>query len=388
MKSLFGASIPCIVGFTVLVAWASSSGDTLAATAAAARCTLDAATGTTIDRTPLTTNGWAVRWNAATNRIAYMEPDPVTGYYRVYTARPDNGDRFALTGGRPGIPAKHQGSPYWHPSGRYLLFTAEKQEWSSPRLFGDPDYEALPGFGLHSDIWLITSDGTRSWQLTHDPNTKDQGVLVPVFSADGKRIAWSSRQPSSPGHRLVYAIEVADFVEKPQPHLENVKSYQPGGEAYYETGSFTSDGRSLMYTSDQDTHNFWASQIYRLDLATGQGTRLTQGNFYNEHPVVAKTPSGDWVVYMSAKGVDRFPFHLMMGTDWYAMRPDGSGAKRLTEMNVNRPDNPENFGYPQVAVLSAVSPSGDSMLGDVQRNLAKQTGFIRVVHFTCGAPTR
>ena len=73
----------------------------------------------------------------------------------------------------------------------------------------------------------------------------------------------------------------------------------------------------------------------------------------------------------------------MLGTDWYAMRLDGSGTKRLTEMNLNRKGDPENAGIMQVATTIAVSPSGGYFLGDVQDSLVKQTGLVRVVRFVC-----
>jgi len=340
-------------------------------------CTLDRATGTTVDHKPFLSGAYGTRWNLATDRLAFMQPI-ASGYYRIYTMRPDGSDRVPLTDGRPGLPGGHHGMVYWHPSGRYLLFTAQKPDWKGARMFGSPDFGALPGFGVHDDMWLIAADGSRSWQLTNEPNAKQQGVLLPVFSPDGKRIAWGSRQPDKK-----YLLKLADFVELPQPHLENIVSLRPGDGTYFEPGSFTSDGKSLIYTTDQGTHNFWSSQIYRLDLASGTSTRLTAGKDYNEHPVVVGTPSGDWVVYMSTKGVNRRPFRLMLGTDWYAMRPDGSGAKRLTTMNLNRKDNPEDQGAAQVATTVAISPSGTFMLGDVQDSLVKQTGLIRVVSFTC-----
>jgi hypothetical protein len=345
--------------------------------AAGPACTVDRADGTTIEAKPFLPNAWGLRWNLATNRIAFMQPGP-SGYYRIFTIRPDGSDRQAITDAGAKLPDKHRGSPYWHPSGRYLMLTAQKQEWQGLRLFGNPDYEALPGFGRHDDMWLISADGKQSWQLTKEANTVDEGVLMPVFAPDGKHVAWSARQPGGS-----YVLKIADFVEAPAPHLQNIRSYRPGGVAYYETGSFTSDSRSLTYTSDQDTHSFWHSQIYRLDIATGIGTRLTTGGDYNEHPTVVKTPSGDWIVYMSTRGVDRYPWHLLLGTDWYAMRPDGSGAKRLTTMNVRRADNPENAGFMQVACTVAISPTGDFMLGDVQDSLVRQTGFIRLVRFSC-----
>ncbi len=343
-------------------------------------CTLDRATGTTIDKEPFLRNGWGSRWNLATNRVAYMQPN-AKGYYRIFTVVPGGGNARALTEDQPGLPAdRHQGMLYWHPSGRYVLFASEKPEWKSPRLFGSPDYEALPGFGRHNDLWLITADGRHSWQLIHEPGTKEQGILMPVFAPDGRHIAWSSRQPDKK-----YILKVADFVEQPEPHLENIRSYQPGGRAYYETGSFTSDSQHLTYTSDQDSHSFWRSQIYILDVASGKSTRLTHGNEYYEHPTVVSTPSGDWIVYMTDKQVDHFAFSFtpFAGTDWWAMRTDGSGVKRLTRMNINRKDNPENAGHMQVGGTVAVSPSGDSMLGDIQDSLSRQTGYIRVVRLTC-----
>jgi hypothetical protein len=342
---------------------------------AAPACTLDKATGTTIDSEPLLSNAYGLNWNAARNLLVYMQPG-ANGFYRIFTTRPDGSDRTLLEA--DGLPLKHQGTPFWHPSGRYLLLTAEKPDWSSAAMFGNPDYEALPGFGRHDDLWLITPDGHESWKLTDDANTKDEGILMPVFSADGARIAWSQRQPGG-----TYVLKVADFVELPHPHLANIKSYMPGGPVYYETGAFSSDGRSLFYASDQDTHSFWRSQIYRLDLDSEKSTRLTQGNDYNEHPVVVDTPGGDRVVYMSTHGVDRYPWKFFLGTDWYAMRLDGRDVKRLTTMNVRRTDNAEDAGFMQVATRVAVSPSGDFMLGDVQDNLAKQTGFVRVIHFVC-----
>jgi hypothetical protein len=53
---------------------------------------------------------------------------------------------------------------------------------------------------------------------------------------------------------------------------------------FNETGGFSADSSSLVFTSAFETHNFWSNQIYRYDLNSGATTRLTRGSSYNEHP--------------------------------------------------------------------------------------------------------
>jgi hypothetical protein len=344
-------------------------------------CTVDRATGTTIVSRPFLTGGYGAAWSVADDRIAYMRPD-TQRFYQIYTLKapvvfdgPATGPVKALNATHPGVPeGVHQGSPMWSADGRYLMFISQKPSYSGGSLFGIPDYDALPGFGTHDDMWVAAADGSASWQLTDEPDSRNQGILLPVFSPDGQRIAWSDRQANGS-----YVIKIADFVTSPHPALTNIKSYTPGGAKYYEPGSFTSDGQGFLYTSDEDTGDFWESQIYLLNLATGTHTRLTQGTFYNEHPVDVSTPSGDWVIYMSdAKSL---VYGAQRGTDWYAMRLDGSGNKRLTEMNV--PGSPEYTGTLHVAGRAKVSPSGSFFLGGEQNNLLLQTGNTLIVNFTC-----
>jgi Tol biopolymer transport system component len=340
-------------------------------------CTVDRATGTTIDKQPFLENAGGAEWNAATNRITFNAKN-TAGYYRVYITAPDGSDVHDLTVSIRNMPAKHQGAPYWHPSGHYIVLVAEKQSWHGAKMFGNIDYDALPGFGMHSDLWVVATDGSRAWQLTNEPDSKNEGELIPIFSPDGRRLAWSERQPDGK-----YKLKVADFVESPQPHIENVRTFAPGGPANYTPGSFSSNGKWLLYASDQDTHDFLFSQIYRLDVETGDGLRLTHDRQLNGHPVDVATPDGEWIVYMSTLGVTRKPQPPMFGTEWYAMRLDGTGNKRLTSMNAARRSNPEYSPVPLIAVKAAPSPAGDSFLGDVEDNINQQSGIVKMMRFTC-----
>jgi Tol biopolymer transport system component len=341
------------------------------ASAQPARCTLDRSTGTTIDAEPFERPGWGTRWNLPTNRVSFLRPGN-DGYYRATIVNADGTNLRSLSSIAPGLPTKHQGPLSWYPSGKYVLLAAQKQAWSGKRLFGSPDYEALPGFGRHNDLWLVSVDSGHVWRLT------DEGFLISIFSPDGRHVAWAARQPGG-----TYELKIADFEELPEPHLTNIASYTPGGPAYYEPGSFTSDGQSLVYTSDQDTHSFWKSQIYKLDLATRKSTRMTFGESYNEHPIVWQTPSGDWFTFMSDRDVARLPFHFFPGTAWWAMRLDGTGLKRLTTLSARAMNNPEHSSQLALAGTTAPSPTFDWFLGDTQDNIATQTGEIRVVRLTC-----
>ncbi len=116
---------------------------------------------------------------------------------------------------------------------------------------------------------------------------------------------------------------------------------------------------------------------------SGKSRRLTTGSHYNEHPIVINTPTGDWVVYMSTKQEEHRLMHAP-GTDWWAVRADGSAEKRLTYMNIHDRDNPENQGATLTAITSAISPQGDYLLADLQDSLTRQNGSVWVVRFTCG----
>jgi Tol biopolymer transport system component len=169
---------------------------------------------------------------------------------------------------------------------------------------------------------------------------------------------------------------LADFVESPEPHLENIRRIQPGGEAFYEASDISPDGRSLVFTSNYDTKNFWKNQIYSYDLSTGASKRLTVDG-YNEHP--SYTPDGRHIIFMSNNEVDRL--RLLTGTDWWLMDADGGNKQRISFMNSKK--HPHSDGHPMWAGLVAWSPDGDWFYGDVQTTLIGLKGKIIKVRLSC-----
>ena len=63
-------------------------------------------------------------------------------------------------------------------------------------------------------------------------------------------------------------IKVANFNVNPDgtPSLSDIRTVSPAGDAFNETGGFSADSSSLVFTSDFENHNFWHNQIYRLDI--------------------------------------------------------------------------------------------------------------------------
>jgi hypothetical protein len=96
-------------------------------------------------------------WCSSLNLVAF---ERVTGesYFQVAVMNPDGSGERCVTCGSRQVP-KRNGNPAWHPSGRYLVFTAEKPD--NP---AKSDQVAVPGRGLNCDLWLVTPDGRQFYR--------------------------------------------------------------------------------------------------------------------------------------------------------------------------------------------------------------------------------
>jgi hypothetical protein len=318
--------------------------------------------------------GLGIKWNHAVNKLAYIRPD-AQRYYHIYLSNPDGTGEAPLMRD-PALLNRHQGQHDWHPSGRGLVFAAEKLVHE-----GD-SYAAIPGFGGYSDLWYIAADGTQAKMLYETPNNYDSSTLVPNFSNDGHKVAWVQRisqpQPLDP---LLMAgdsvIKLADFVETPEPHLENIQTYQPGGRGFYEVSDFSPDDTELLFTSNFETQDFFHSQIYAFNWVTGQTRLLTNKTEYNEHP--SFTPDGKSIIYMTTQEADYIGGWY--ATDWWLMNPDGTNKRRISYMN--RIGHPHYLGAPMWALAVAWSADGTWFFGDVQTDLINPAGKVIKARLNC-----
>ena len=183
-------------------------------------------------------NGGRVSWSHSGNNLIAFDKRGADRYFDIYTMNPDGSNEICLAGNHPGLPGKHMGNPEWHPTGKYIVFQAEKKN--------HPDINSnltAPGIGYYNDLWVMTSDGENVWQLTDLTTTYLTSVLHPQFSHDGSRVLW--------GETLTYqvmALKIADFVVgESGPHLENITLYQPGDiPRLYETHGLEENIRILI----------------------------------------------------------------------------------------------------------------------------------------------
>jgi hypothetical protein len=104
-----------------------------------------------------------VAWSRDGRWLAYPKRDALDLYMKIWASRPDGTLRRCLTCDPP-PPAKHCGGVTWHPSGDYMVFSAENDDVRTRKA----DRLAEPGVGLNTNLWAMTADGSRAWPLTHD----------------------------------------------------------------------------------------------------------------------------------------------------------------------------------------------------------------------------
>jgi Tol biopolymer transport system component len=271
-------------------------------------------------------DAYGADWSKADDLLAYNAKGS-DGRYHIYTVKPDGANPAQFGVGAANFPQRTTGSPVWSPSGKFMAFVAEKSDHPGNSV------PATPGWGSYSDLWAASADGSRTWQLTDVP------------SQDGT------------------------------PSLSDIRAVSPPGDAMNETGGFSADSSSLVFTSDFENHNFWHNQIYRLDLKSGAIARLTRGDSYNEHP--RYTPNGQ-VLWMSNAG------NPSQGTDWWTMNPDGSNPQRLSDFNAG---NANAIGhkpvYATVVQTANWCPDNSYFYGDVETNLLNSDSVIARVALTC-----
>lgn len=318
--------------------------------------------------------GGRVSWSKKNNWIVF-DKKGADGYYDLYLIRSDGTEESCLTCDMDNVLSKgHKGTAEWHPSGKYIVFQVQKKQYTGK---WGLDKAADPGNGRYSDLWLMDVSTKKAYQLTRTKNSHDTGVLHPHFSNDGKKLTWSEMylKPKAgvKGQQIgFWKIMVSDFnMVSNTPELNNLQSFEPGKQGFYENHGLSPDNRKLLFTSSFEMKNlfdfFDATNIYQYDLNSKKLDKLASEK-YNEHAHYA--PSGKEIVWMTSKG------NVKKGTDFWRMDINGNNKQRLTDFN-----NPQSPSYKNKLIITAdasFSPDGKKLMAFVQDGLSYEGALVLI----------
>jgi Tol biopolymer transport system component len=300
--------------------------------------------------TRLVAQGGRVAWSPTEDLIAFDAPG--SGSAReIYTIKPDGTGQTCLTCAKPGAPTGSKGNPAWHPSGKYIVFQAVKEN------FRGNQAAASPGAGKANDLWLMTSDGHNYHRLTNIP--VDMWLLHPHFSPDGSRLLWSEMVAGRSGPTGQWALKIATFNDKQgAPALADTRRYQPLGAVFYESHGWSPDGKRIIFSAHllpNWRQNAWMD-IYTFEPASSKTTRLTHSRgVWDEHAQFS--PDGNRIAWISSAGCACNPRRATeRTTDLWLMSADGSAPARVTHFS--DPARAEYAGAHSRAADSSWSPDG------------------------------
>lgn len=281
------------------------------------------------------------------NVLVYGRPDK-QGTFQIHKHDLGSGHDECLTCQPvPGAPAptRHKGSPSFLPGGQHLVVQAEMAEHPFEGRIG------APGAGWFNDLWVLSLDGQHWWPLTRYPHgAKDRfGSLLPQVSPDGQHLAWAQLYRDDEAAQAQYRrgypargayghwqINVARIVRDPAGgwHLDAPRSYRPGNGTFYETQDWSTDGRSVLFTSDQDKGSIHELDLWALDVATGGVRRITRTD-KQWIEFGAYSPDGKRLAFASSEccGWQPAKARKALRMDLYLMDADGGGKTRLTFFN-------------------------------------------------------
>jgi TolB protein len=167
------------------------------------------------------------------------------------------------------------------------------------------------------EVWTMNSDGTGKRQITHTPGY-DGG---PVFSPDGKRIAWRANHPREHATLAAYKALLSRGLVSPMK-VELFIADADGSNARQLTSfgcasfapTFTPDGKRILFASNKHACD---SSSFELYLVNTDGSGLEQvTNFGGFTSFPEFSPDGTKLAFTSSyQSKSRFEFNIF-AADW------------------------------------------------------------------------
>ena len=175
-------------------------------------------------------------------------------------------------------------------------------------LFGTHIYFSSHRTG-HKEIWMMDPDGKNQRQITHFNNIS----TYPTVSPDGSKIAFTSWVKGQP----------AIFIFSVDP-VRDLRFYNQAASVN-QAGSFTPDGKQIVYASSAGTGRCCRIFIANLD---GTGFRPISSSSVIEVEPKVNPKTGNDIVFSSGRSGPQ---------QVYRMNMDGSDVERLTPVPARLP---------------------------------------------------
>ena len=287
-------------------------------------------------------------------------------------------------GARP----RHQvrgSNPRWSPDGERILYTAE----------GEPSGSQL------WVMWVATREATQITRLERTPSAAR-------WAPDGKRIAFSAIVPEKQGLTVKLPPRPKGAKWAPEPKVitrlryrRDKRGYRPLGWRHlfvvdadggtprqvtkgdFDHGSprWMPDGRSLVFSGLLQEDADWQvreSEIYRVEIAGGEVTRLTRRSGPDGGPV--PSPDGERIAF-TGYDMNRDTYNVPR---IHVMNADGSGVRVLAE-DLDRQPAELQWARDGRSILFTARDRGSSNLHSVSldgatRHLTTGQHMLRSVH--------
>jgi Tol biopolymer transport system component len=175
--------------------------------------------------------------------------------------------------------------PTLSPDGRLIVYRSEPNDYP--------------------ELWIMNADGTGQRQLTPDGG-------FPSWSSDGSMIAYAPAGGPS-GMSWIAIMNADGFGQRRLPHTD-------GGE----NPAWSPDAKRIIFNS-----NFSGGPL--MSIVDVDGSRVVDLTGVGAGHEVDWSPDGRSIIFASSR--DRSDNY----NDIYAMRPDGSGVRRLTTTGAETP---------------------------------------------------
>lgn len=308
-------------------------------------------------------------WVAYTIRTASLE-DEVTET-RIWMVSTSGGEPIALTS--EGYSASNL---RWSPDGRYLSFTANRDEtssqiWLLDRRGGEAQKLTEVKQGVGSYEW--SPDGTRVVLTILDPEEeeeeeekenkpRDPWVIDRLqIKRDGRGYLTGDRHT----HLYVFDLALKDLTQITSGRWDES---QP---------SWSPDGRSIAFvsnrTEDPDGNSNTDIWVVAADNADRGETLLRLTDYEGGDSQPSWSPDGQWITYVTDDGDPRFS---ALSVNQLAITSSAGGPRELVHTSLDRNVSTPQFTADGRAVLVSVQDSGERYLARIDRASARLTRLL------------